>query len=112
MIEKIVLDYLNESLGVSAFMEYPTENLESFVVVEKTGSRKVNHVNYATIAVQSIAKSLESAAILNEEVKETMESIVALDSIGSIALNSDYNFTNAQTKQYRYQSVFDLVFVE
>lgn len=111
MIEKIVLDYLTESLSVPAFMEYPLDNLESFVVIEKTGSRKTNHVNYVTIAVQSIAKSLEGAAILNEEVKETMESIVALDSIGSISLNSDYNFTNTQTKQYRYQSVYDLVFV-
>lgn len=111
MIEKIVLDYLADELDVPVYMEHPVENLDSFVVIEKTGSSKVNHVNNATIAVQSIAKSLEGASILNEEVKSAMEHIDALDAVGGCYLNSDYNFTNTQTKQYRYQAVFDVYFV-
>ena len=39
-----------------------------------------------------------------------MEDIVELDSISQAELNTDYNFTDTQTKRYRYQAVYDLVF--
>ncbi len=109
MIEKIVLDYLNETLNVNAYMEIPNENETSFVVIEKTGSGERNHIFDATIAVQSYGETLYEAALLNEEVKTAMDNIIELDEVCSCDLNSDYNFTDTTTKQYRYQAVFDLV---
>ena len=61
------------------------------------------------IAVQSYATSMERAALLNEEVKAAMNEIVELDDIARCDLNSDYNYTDTSTKQYRYQAVYDLV---
>ncbi|MEI3522519.1 MAG: hypothetical protein V8Q40_16600 [Anaerosacchariphilus sp.] len=43
-------------------------------------------------------------------MKDAMEDIVELDSISQAELNTDYNFTDTQTKRYRYQAVYDLVF--
>ena len=35
--------------------------------------------------------------------------MVALDEVSKVSLNSDYNFTDAATKRYRYQAVFDII---
>lgn len=110
MIEKIVLDYLAQSLSVPVCMEVPENPSDVFVLVEKTGSSRPNRVSRATLAVQSWAKSMADAAALNEAVKETMDNITDLDGICSCQLNTDYNFTDTTTKHYRYQAVFDLVF--
>lgn len=109
MIEKIVLDWLDEAVG-NAYMEIPTP-LPSvpFLVIEKTGSGRENHISSATIAVQSYAGSMLAAAQLNEAVKTAMEDIVSLPAVSACRLNSDYNFTDTDLKRYRYQAVFDLV---
>lgn len=111
MIEKIILDYLNTTLpDVPVYMEVPEDRPAVFVVIEKTGSSRINHIDSATIAVQSYAASLYDAAALNERVKATMLDAITLDSISRVALNSDYNYTDTASKHYRYQAVFDVTF--
>lgn len=108
MIEKIVLDWLDEAVD-SAYMEIPTPLPDTpFVVIEKTGSGRTNHIDSATIAVQSYAGSMLAAAQLNEAVKAAMEDIVSLPEVSACRLNSDYNFTDTDLKRYRYQAVFDI----
>lgn len=108
MIEVKIVDYLEKKLNVPTSLEVP-ENETKYIVVEKTGGSKSNYISNATIAVQSIAPSLEGAILLNDEVKKAMEDIVELDLISSCKLNTDYNFTDTTTKRYRYQAVFDIV---
>lgn len=110
MIEKIVLDHLSTVLSVPVYLEIPENPPNNFVLVEKTGSSRANQVNRATLAVQSWAKTMMTAAELNEQVKTAMEGLDDLDSVSACRLNSDYNFTDTTTKHYRYQAVFDLVF--
>lgn len=110
MIEKIILDYLNEALDVPVYMEVPADIVESYVIVEKTGSSETNHIKEATLAVQSVAPSLYKAACLNEEVKTAMDNSITLGSIARAKCNSDYNFTDTTTKSYRYQAVYDVVY--
>ena len=109
MIEKVVLDYLQSKLDVNCYMEVPNNNDTNFVVIEKTGSTDEDGVWGATIAIQSYGKTLFEAASLNEDVKEAMIDITELVEISDCDLNSDYNFTNTQSKQYRYQAVFNLI---
>ena len=110
MIEKTIIDYLNDNLVVPAYMEMPEDKPERFVLLEKTGSSVENLIYSATFAIQSYAESLYEAAVLNEEVKKAMDNIIALDSVLSSKLNSDYNFTDTETKEYRYQAVYDLFY--
>ena len=109
MIEKIICDYLNKELKVPAYMEEQKNKPKSYVLIMKTGSGRSNHIMSATIAIQSYAGSLYEAAVLNETVKEAMLNIISLGEVSSCKLNSDYDFTDPETKRYRYQAVFDLV---
>lgn len=108
MIEKIVLDYLSNKLDVSVYMEVP-KDIDTFLLVEKTGSGQRDRIYEATIAVQSYAKTMYEAACLNQMVKDAMNDIIELNEICRVRLNSDYNYTDIESKHYRYQAVFDLI---
>lgn len=117
MIEKTILDYLNEKLSVNCYMEVPANPPKKFVIIERTSGRRTNHINDVTFAIQSYADSLYKACELNEEVKKHMigdgvdyYGIVYDTDISKCTLNTDYNYTDTATKSYRYQAVFDLVF--
>lgn len=108
MIEIIILNYLNANLSVPAMMEREKTVPDKFVILEKTSGGERNHVSSATFAFQSYSKkSMYEAASLNEELKQVVKNMIALDTISSVKLNSDYNFTDTSTKEYRYQAVFD-----
>lgn len=110
MIEKIVLDYLSSELSSIVVMERPEEPPAKYHIIEKTGSGSVDHIDSATIAIRSYAPSLLEAAQLNEAVKTAMESITELANVGKVKLNSDYNFTDASTKEYRYQAIYNITY--
>lgn len=108
MIEVIIKQYLDSHLTVPSFLEYPEFLPPRYVVFEKTGSGKSNYLPSSTFAFQSYAESMYESAKLNDEVKEVVENMIELDEIRGIKLNSDYNFTDTTTKEYRYQAVFDI----
>lgn len=112
MIETIVLDYLKKRLGVPVYMERPAQKPERYVLLEKTGGSERNHIERATLALQSCAESLYQAAVLNTLLKEAMREIITLPQVSRAELNSDYNFTDTTKKEYRYQAVYDLVVLE
>ena len=112
MVEKIMLDYLSANLTVSVFMEEPTDEQTSYVLIEKTGSSQTNHIPTATLAFQSYGASLLDAATLNNTVKQVVNDAIQLDTISSVRLNSDYNFTDTATKKYRYQALFVVTYLE
>lgn len=110
-IEYKVLKYLNDNLrGVSAYMEEPKSPSAKYVLMEKTGSSESDHVKTATFALQSYGSSMEEAVDLNEEVKDVMENFWESADIYACKLNSDYNFTDTQTKRYRYQAVYNITY--
>lgn len=107
MIETVLLNYLNsEELSATVYMEQPKVKPEAFFVLEKTGGSQVNHINESNFIVQSNAPSLAQAAQMNEEIKAAMLNAITLDDISRVELNSNYNYTDSATKQYRYQAVF------
>ena len=110
MVEKIVKDYLQSSLGIPVRLEEEDNLGNEYVLIEKTGSSKKDHISTATIAIQSYSVSLYGAASLNERVKEAMEKIIERNDISKCELNSDYNYTDTARKRYRYQAVFDIVY--
>lgn len=110
MIELILLNYLSDVLSVPVVMERPESPVSSFVLLEKTGSSVTNHIKSATFAIQSYAPTMYEAAELNEDVKTALEASIILPEISAARLNSDYNYTDTASKQYRYQAVFDFVY--
>ena len=108
MIEITILDHLNAALSVPVVLEKPDPITGSVVFFEKTGSGKSNRLPSSTFAFQSYGTSLYEAAALNDAVKAAVESLVTLDEIGSVRLNSDYNFPDTTYKKHRYQAVYDI----
>lgn len=112
MIETTVLDYLRDQLGVPVTMEVPEGASGTFVVLEKTGSSRQNYIRRATLAVQSYAPTLLLAAQLDDRVIEAMLALPKLDRVAACRLERDYNFTDTETKKYRYQAVFAVTYYE
>ena len=110
MIEEILKKYLDEHLDVPSFFEHDSKAPKRFVMIDRTGGTNKNALKHAVVAIQSYAESLYEAASLNEHVKYIATSMVELDNVSSIKLNSDYNFTDTETKQYRYQAVFEFYY--
>lgn len=111
MIEITILQYLNsQEPSATVYTEIPKTRPSKFFVIEKTGSSQDNHINSSTFAIQSYAPSMYEAATMNEEIKALMlDGLITLGEIAKVSLNSDYNFTDTETKTYRYQAVFDIV---
>lgn len=108
MIEIVIKQFLDKHLSVPAFFERPNELPKKYVLFEKTGSGENNYLPSSTYAFQSYGPSMYEAALLNEKLKEAVKSMIVLDEISKIKLNSDYNFTDTTTKEYRYQAVYDI----
>jgi hypothetical protein len=116
MIEQTIYEYLKsefEGSGVDVFMQVPDQNpapdyRAPFIVIEKTGSSVENWIAESTFAIQSYAATLFDAASLSEHVVKTMFGAIAMDDITRVELNSEYNFTDTETRRPRYQAVFDI----
>jgi hypothetical protein len=108
MIELTVCNYLNEKLDCPVLPEKPDRPFGRMVFVERTGGRG-RFLRETTLAVQSYGTSLYEAAALNEEVIEQMMGLVEVSEVTKVTLNSNYNYTDTTTKEYRYQAVFDIV---
>lgn len=115
MIEEIVLQFLQEKLNaletpVPVYMERPADLPGKYVIIEKTGSGEENYIYSATFAVQSYAPSLYEAAALNDMLKGYMENLPDERDVSVCDCTSDYNFTDPETRDYRYQAVFDITY--
>ena len=113
IIEVTICDYLENILSIPTYLERPVNPEGEYILVEKTGSSRQNCINQAMIAVQSIVSSRSGSMLraseINELVKAAMYDLPFLDEVASCRLNSDYNFTNTDTAEYRYQAVFDVI---
>ena len=107
MIETLLIDYLSEHLEVFVGMEAP-EQTTNYVLIDKTGSSRNNHIITSSFAIQSYGATLYDAMLLNQEVTEAMSGLIELNQITRVELETDYNFTDTETKQYRWQAVYEI----
>ena len=110
MIEEIIRDYLLNVLDVPVYADVPADPENSCVVIERTGGSEAEHIRSATIAVQSYGPRKTAAAELHEQVLSLLPDIATGIKVSSCVLNAEYDYTDTQTKRYRYQAVFDLVY--
>lgn len=109
MIEKIIIDYLNECLAVPVSGQVPAELPASFVTVEKVGVGVRNYIYAASISVKSWAATQADASALNEAVKTAMSDITQLDEVSRCHLETDYNNPDTTRKMNRYEASFSVV---
>lgn len=108
MIETIVRDHLTAA-GFPSYMEVPENPEAEYLLIEKTGSSKRNTIRSAAIAIQCVSrKSLFRAAQMCDQVIDVMEGLADEEEVFGCKLVSDYNYTNTETKEYRYQAIFTI----
>ena len=116
MIETIVRDYLVSQnisgIGNNVKFQVPENPPSEYLIIQKTGSRRDNRIDRAMIAIRSVSRtSYETAAQLNDAVREAMFSMAdRCPEIYRCELNSDGDNTDTDTKEYRYQAVFNLFY--
>lgn len=108
MIEITILDHLQSELSVEVHTEVPEDPPERFVVLKKADSHREDFLYRSMFLFRSYGGTLLEAAQLNELVKNAMFSITKLPDVSGCYLTGDYNFTDTNSKRYRYQAVFDI----
>lgn len=109
MIEVIILQYLETTLAYPVYMLRPADPPERYYLLELTGASLSETIFSATLALQSYAPTLFEAAEMSRAVIDAMIDAVTLDEVARVDLNTNYNYTDPETKQPRYQAVFDVV---
>ena len=112
-IEAYIIKYLSECeslAGVPVSGDIPHDIPSKFITVEKTGSGRADHIDAATIAVQSWAATRAEAAALNETVKAAMDAAISKQEISRSELNSDYNYPDLSRNHPRYQAVYEIIY--
>ena len=108
-IEACVVYHLTTN-GFDAYGEVPKTTGGEFVTIERTGGGETNHIERATLAVQSWADTMLDAVKLDSAVADAMESLVEYESVSACRRNGSYNYTNPATNKYRYQSVYEVIY--
>ena len=110
MIESIVRNYLLSHLSQPVYIDVPPEPKPPYIVLERTAGGEREHIRNATIAIQSYGKRKYEAASLHESVLTEMKNLITLDVISACELNSEYDYTDTETKVYRYQAVYNIIY--
>lgn len=108
MIEILVKEKLEELLNVPVFLEQPINKPNKYVLVERKGMGEENHLGGSLFIFQSYAETMYESALLNKALISRFKSLISLDEMVNISLNTDYIFTDVTSKKYRYQAVFDV----
>ena len=108
MIEETIIAYLSQNLTEPVKAEIPANPPQRFVVIQKKGSDRENHIDTALFEFDSYAESLFAAAELNEAVKAVVESLTDLDEISCCEFGGDYNATDTASKRYCYQAMYNI----
>lgn len=108
MIEITILNHLSDLLDVKVCMEVPEDPPDRYVVLKKADSRREDLLYRTMILARSYGPTLLAAAELSHQVVNAMLTLPALPEVSGCHLTGDYNFTDTDSKQYRYQAVFDI----
>lgn len=110
MIEATVRDYLMPLVSVPVYIDVPAEPPDRYVTIQRTGGGETEHIRSAMIAIQCYGATRAQAAALHEDVLVSMKALNELIGVSACGLNAEYDFTDTETKRYRYQSVYDIIY--
>ena len=113
MIEVDVKRYLDSKLTAPVYIgEEPKNKPSEYVVLKVIDNGRENGIDAVTFNIVSHSTTLQKASALNNGVKNAMYGITELDNISSSKCGGGGQAINQITKQYAYESVFNLHYME
>lgn len=108
MIEKIIKDYLSDTLGAAVMLEKPSPPPDRYYLIEKTGGGREDTLHHTMLNVESHAPTLYETAQLHEAAMAAMLLADSLAAVSKVSLNTEYNNTDTETKSYQYEAVYEV----
>ena len=109
MIEVTVKEHLETMLeGISVYMETPKDTSGKFVVLHLEDRGRENLINEVTMEICSYAESKYDAAVLDESVRDAMDTLNQSDITAHIGGANDS--TDTSLKKYRYRCYYNLYY--
>lgn len=109
MIELTIKQYLEDKLKIPVVFEIASDfTKKKFVLIEKLGSNNQDKLYRSSYAFKVYDESLYKTMVLSNIVKSKIEEMIELADFAKIKIDTDYNFTDTETKKYRYQIVVDI----
>lgn len=112
MIEEKVYAYLSEKLSVPIRFEKRPNDAAPYCLIQRTsGTDIAPGVCGCTFAIQSYGTNIMDAGKINDDVKAAMRLFAGEKNISSCVLNTDLYQPDLNRKEYRYQAVFNIVYL-
>lgn len=113
MIEVTTRSYLKNKLDVPVYVgEKPANKANEYVLIETIDSGRVDMIDAVTMNFKSFSTSLIKAAELNLEVKKALFDFVEVDSISSCKYGGGSQSIDTQSKEYAYECIFNIFYME
>ena len=109
MIETTVKTYLDTALeGIPVYLETPNDTSGKFIVFQLIERGKEDLINEATLEFRSYADSKYDAAVLDEALREAMDTLNESDITTKLGGGNDDLDTTL--KKYRYRCYYNLYY--
>ena len=112
-IEELTIAYLTAAnlpgIGGHVYAETPVDPPNEYVLIQRTGGGSADYIRQHTIITETISRTDKlTAATLHEEVVEAMLRMADTADVYRCRLNSDYDATRADRKEYKYQALWEI----
>ena len=108
MIEETIIAYLNANLSVPVGGEISDKHPLRYVVVQKKGGERENHIYTSLFQFDAYAESLAAAAALCKDVMAVVDEMTDLGEVCSCEYGGDFNATDTASKRYCYQAMYNI----
>ena len=112
MVDVDILNRLNALLSLNVYMEKPKDAPEEFYVIQFVKGGNQHGLAEMSIIAQSYGKTMYRACDMNKDMEAALESLISEEYIRDISRNGSYPYNKPDTKQYRYQCLFDVSYYE
>lgn len=104
-MERLVATHVMDVTGFKTVLEVPEMRPAEFVSVERVGGPAGPFSESPRFAVQSWAKTRKRAAEMDKAVRNALFSLMTLDCVFGVEVNSSNRWPDPQSGHERYQTV-------
>lgn len=113
IIEALIIKYLIDEnidgIGDHVYAETPVDLPDNYVLVSRTGGGIANYIRDFTVYTETVSRTDKLTAAQNHDaVVEAMLRMPDTENVYRCRLNSDYDATRPEMKDYRYQALWQI----